>query len=205
MDPSMIWIIPAVPAAICILLLLWWILLTILPVRNHEQTTTSRASSAPVMSAPAPVSAPPPMPAYAAPPPMPAAPAYAPIMPPADGIARMAIISGLPALQEYPLPGNMFLLGRFYAPEQNIQIGMDEKSVSRRHAQFRANPATREFYISDLGSSFGTSLVMPDGMVTRLQPNREERLYNGDIVQFGNGVRARFILPCEARSSVTQL
>lgn len=201
---SMIWIIPAIPAVIGILLLLWWILLSILPVRNQESNTTARASTAPVVSAPAPVTAPPPQPMYAAPP-MPAAPAYAPVMPPADGIARMAIISGLPVLQEYPLPGNMFLLGRFYAPEQNIQIGMDEKSVSRRHAQFRANPATREFYISDLGSSFGTSLVMPDGMVTRLQPNREERLYNGDIVQFGNGVRARFALPCEARSSVTQL
>lgn len=205
MDQStMIWIIPAIPAAIGVLLLLQWLLLTILPVRNQESGVSSRASAAPVMPAPTPMSAPP-QPVYAPPPPMPAAPAYAPIMPPADGIARMAIISGLPNLQEYPLPGTMFLLGRFFAPEQNIQIGMDEKSVSRRHAQFRANPAAREFYISDLGSSFGTSLVMPDGMVTRLQPNREERLYNGDIVQFGNGVRTRFILPCEARSSVTQL
>jgi hypothetical protein len=41
--------------------------------------------------------------------------------------------------------------------------------------------------------------------VSKLAPNREERLYNGDIVQFGNAVRVRFSLPCESRTSVTQL
>lgn len=203
----LLWIPAAILALLGLLLLLQWLLLTVLPVRGgREAGSAPRASAAPVMSAPppAPVYAPPPAPVYAppAPPPQPAAPAMPPQ--PADGIARISIIAGLPG-QEFPLPGTMFGIGRFYAPDQNVLIALDDKSVSRRHAQIRANPATREFYLSDLGSSFGTLLITPDGATNRLQPSREERIYHGDIAQFGNAVRVRFLLPCESRSSVTQL
>jgi hypothetical protein len=216
MDNPMVllWIPAALLALFGVLLLLQWLLLTVLPVRGREAGSAPRASAAPVMSAPppAPAYAPPPAypppgysqppaPVYAAPP-QPAAPAMPPQ--PADGIARVSIIAGLPG-QEFPLPGTMFFIGRFYAPDQNVLIALDEKSVSRRHAQLRANPATREFYLSDLGSSFGTQLITPDGATNRLQPSREERIYHGDIAQFGNSVRVRFLLPCESRSSVTQL
>jgi hypothetical protein len=204
-----LWIIPALLGVIFVLLLLQLIILAILPKGKHDDTATVR-SSAPVMSAPAPAPSPvaPPAPTYGAPPaqPMgfgspPPAPAFAP---PADGIARVAIIAGLPP-QDYPLPGNMFAIGRFYQPDQNVLIGLDEKSVSRRHAQFRANPATREFFVQDLGSSYGTFVISTDGTTNRLQPSREERVYNGDILQIGNAVRLRLLLPSDSRSAVTQL
>jgi hypothetical protein len=205
-----LWIIPAVLGLIFLLLLLQLIFLAILPKGKQDQSAPIRAASAPVMSAPAPAPSPvpPPAPAYGAPQmqPMgygspPPAPAFAP---PADGIARVAIIAGLPP-QDYPLPGNMFAIGRFYQPDQNVLIGLDEKSVSRRHAQFRANPATREFFVQDLGSSYGTFVISSDGSTNRLQPNREEKVYNGDILQIGNSIRLRLLLPSDSRSAVTQL
>ena len=59
--------------------------------------------------------------------------------------------------------------------------------------------------MSDAGSTFGSSLVSADGSVTKMTVGKEERIYNGDIVQLGNAVRLRFMLPTEMRSSVTQL
>jgi predicted component of type VI protein secretion system len=207
---NILWLVAGVFGAILVLQLLRLILLNILPVKDNEVSSAPRpsyASPAPMM-APAPAPVPAPQPQYQMPQqPVQQRPSYAPAVPPppADGIARIAIIAGVPQLQEFPLPGNLFAVGRFYDQGQNILISMDEKSVSRRHAQLRANPAAREFYVQDLGSSFGTFMVNADGTLNKLQPNREERLYNGDQVQFGNAVRVRFSLPTESRTSVTQL
>ncbi len=119
-------------------------------------------------------------------------------------MGRVAVIAGVPQLGEYPITLPTFYVGRFVAADQQVMIGLDEKSVSRKHLMVRCTPA-REYYVSDAGSTFGSSLVSGDGTITRMTVGKEERIYNGDIVQLGNVVRLRFMLPTEMRSSVTQL
>lgn len=194
------WIVPAVFGVLTIVLLLVW-LITNATAGSPSEASAPAKPQAPVAQAappPAPVYAPPP-PAYAPPPPQPA---YAP--PKVEGMGRVAVISGVPQLGEYPITLPTFYVGRFVAADQQVMIGLDEKSVSRKHLMVRCTPA-REYYVSDAGSTFGSSLVSGDGTVTRMTVGKEERIYNGDIVQLGNVVRLRFMLPTEMRSSVTQL
>jgi hypothetical protein len=185
-----------------VLLLLIWL--------YTNATAGSPAESAAPARPQTPVSqtaAPPPAPVYAPPPPQPAyapppQPAYAP--PKVEGMGRVAVLAGAPQLGEYPITLPTFYIGRFVAADQQVMIGLDEKSVSRKHLMVRITPA-REYYVSDAGSTFGSSLVSADGTVTKMTVGKEERIYNGDIVQLGNAVRLRFMLPTEMRSSVTQL
>lgn len=117
---------------------------------------------------------------------------------------KMVVISGLPGVNEIPLPSSAFGIGRFYNPDQDILIALDERSISRRHAVFSTGASRGEYYISDTGSSYGT-IVRKDNNSKKLSAGEQERIYNGDIVQFGNVVTVRFMLPGETRASVTRI
>lgn len=215
---SPLWILPGILLVITVLLLIYWLILTVAPVRERQEagakasptpSTPVQAVQNPVVLTPPPAANPymstPPAypsapPAYSQPPtgypsPAPAA--------PVSGLGSITVLSGAPP-QDIPLPGPQFAIGRFFAAEQGVLVGLDEKSISRRHAMIRANPATREFFLQDGGSSYGT-IMLVEGRMDKLTPNVETKLYNGDIVQLGNAVRIRFNLPNEMRSSATQL
>lgn len=201
-DLSPIWVVPAVFGVIAILLLLMWLYTNATAGQSAESSQPARPQTPVAQATP-----PPQQPAYAPTPPQPAyvpppQPAYAP--PKVEGLGRVAVIAGAPQLGEYPITIPTFYVGRFVAADQQVMIGLDEKSVSRKHLMVRSTPA-REYFVSDAGSTFGSSLISADGTMTRMTAGKEERIYNGDIVQLGNAVRLRFMLPTEMRSSVTQL
>lgn len=114
--------------------------------------------------------------------------------------SRMGVLSGLDSTEEIPLPNNNFLIGRYYHPENNIHIALDEKSISRRHAQFQGDDRSREYYITDTNSSYGTFLRTAD-KVQQFTPNTRFRVYTGDIIQFGQQVSVRMFLPGDSRPS----
>jgi hypothetical protein len=122
------------------------------------------------------------------------------------GIGKIVILKGLAAttVTELPLPRNEFSIGRFYNPESNIMIALNEKSISRRHATFIGDEPTREYYLTDTNSSYGTHIQI-DGRLHPVPPEKEQRIYNEDVVQFGNVVAVRFVLPCDTRPSGTKL
>lgn len=199
-DVSPIWIVPAVFGVLAILLLVMW-LFTNATAGSPAESSQPARPQAPVAQAappPQPTYAPPPQPAYVPPP----QPAYS--APKVEGLGRVAVLAGVPQLGEYAIAAPTFYIGRFVAADQQVMIGLDEKSVSRKHLMVRSTPS-HEYYVSDAGSTFGSSLVSAEGTLTRMTPGKEERIYNGDIVQLGNSVRLRFMLPTEMRSSVTQL
>lgn len=113
-------------------------------------------------------------------------------------IGKIVILNGVPNLTEIPLPSAQFAIGRFYNQEGNILLALDEGSVSRRHATFVSDESTREYYLTDTNSSYGTRIRI-GGQMEALVPGRGERIYNEDVVQFGNVVNVRFILPCDTR------
>jgi FHA domain len=119
------------------------------------------------------------------------------------GQGRMVPVSGLPGQKDMPLPGNNFGIGRFYSPENNILVAFDEKSISRRHAIFTGDESLGEFYLTDTNSSYGTSL-RKDNKFELLTPGQRERIYNEDVVQFGNSVTIRFLLPSATRAAATR-
>lgn len=196
-----LWILPIVLGVITLLLLIVWLYTSMTAGSKSEAAQAARPQQ-PVSQ----VAAPPPAPAYAPP----AQPAYAPPPQPAyaapkvEGLGRVAVIGGVAPLGEYPITAPTFYIGRFVAADQQVMIGLDEKSVSRRHLMVRSTPA-KEYFVSDAGSTFGSSIISSDGTMTRMTAGKEERIYNGDIVQLGNAAQVRFILPTEMRSSVTQL
>ncbi|HYO87521.1 MAG TPA: FHA domain-containing protein [Candidatus Limnocylindrales bacterium] len=195
-----VWIVPAVLGVITLLLLIVWLFTSMTTGSKNEPAQAARPQQ-PVSQAAAPPMAsyaPPPAPAYAPPP----QPAYA--APKVEGLGRVAVIAGAAPLGEYPIAMTSFYIGRFVAADQQVMIGLDEKSVSRRHLMVRSTPA-KEYFVSDAGSTFGSSIISSDGTMTRMTAGKEERIYNGDIVQLGNAAQVRFILPTEMRSSVTQL
>jgi hypothetical protein len=195
-----IWILPAALGVITLLLLIVWAYTGMTAGSKSEPSQTARPQQ-PVSQASAPPPAPaytPPQPAYQPPP----QPAYS--APKVEGLGRVAVIGGVAPLGEYPITAPTFYIGRFVAADQQVMIGLDEKSVSRRHLMVRSTPA-KEYFVSDAGSTFGSSIISSDGTMTRMTPGKEERIYNGDIVQLGNAAQVRFILPTEMRSSVTQL
>lgn len=111
---------------------------------------------------------------------------------------KMAVLSGLENSDDIPLPNTDFIIGRYYHPENNIHIALDEKSISRRHAHFQGDDARREYTLTDTNSSYGTALRVND----RLQPltaGQRFRVYNGDVIQFGQQVSVRFNLPGDTR------
>jgi hypothetical protein len=195
-----LWILPAALGVITLLLLIVWAYTSMTAGSKSEPSQSARPQQ-PVSQA----SAPPPAPAYAPPQPAyqpPPQPAYS--APKVEGLGRVAVIGGVAPLGEYPITAPTFYIGRFVAADQQVMIGLDEKSVSRRHLMVRSTPA-KEYFVSDAGSTFGSSIISSDGTMTRMTPGKEERIYNGDIVQLGNAAQVRFILPTEMRSSVTQL
>lgn len=121
----------------------------------------------------------------------------------AIGAGRMVVVSGLPGQKDIPIPGNNFGIGRFYSAENNILVALDEKSISRRHAIFMGDESLGEFYLTDTNSSYGTS-VRKDNKFELLTPGQRERIYNEDVVQFGNNVTIRFLLPSATRAAATR-
>lgn len=119
------------------------------------------------------------------------------------GAGKLVVVSGLPGQKDIPVPGNNFGIGRFYSPESNILVALDEKSISRRHAIFMGDENLGEFYLTDTNSSYGTSL-RKDNKFELLTPGQRERIYNEDVVQFGNSVTIRFVLPSATRAAATR-
>jgi hypothetical protein len=119
-------------------------------------------------------------------------------------VGKMIVLQGLDTMKELSLPSPNFFIGRFYSPEANVLVALDEKSISRRHAAFICDEPIREYYLRDLASSFGTSVLI-NGTFEKLTPDKQERIYNEDVVQFGNLVTVRLLLPCETRASMTSL
>jgi hypothetical protein len=122
----------------------------------------------------------------------------------ANAVGKMIVLAGLDSMKELSLPSPSFFIGRFYSPEANVLVALDEKSISRRHAAFICDEPIREYYLKDLNSSFGTSVLI-NGAFEKLTPDKQERIYNEDVVQFGNLVTVRLLLPCETRASMTSL
>jgi hypothetical protein len=119
------------------------------------------------------------------------------------GAGKMVVVSGLSGQKDIPVPGNNFGIGRFYSPESNILVAFDEKSISRRHAIFMGDESLGEFYLTDTNSSYGTS-VRKENKFELLTPGQRERIYNEDVVQFGNSVTIRFLLPSATRAAATR-
>jgi hypothetical protein len=119
-------------------------------------------------------------------------------------VGKMIVLAGLDTMREISLPSSNFFIGRFYSPEANVLVALDEKSISRRHATFICDEPIREYYLKDLNSSFGTAVLI-NGAFEKLTPDKQERIYNEDVVQFGNVVTVRLLLPCETRASMTSL
>lgn len=112
--------------------------------------------------------------------------------------SRMVVMAGVASTGDIPLPADKFTIGRYYNAEAGILVALDERSMSRRHAQFVGDDERREYYLTDLHSSYGTALQRADGLVV-LTPGTRMRIYNEDLVQFGQAVVVKFALPGEPR------
>lgn len=119
-------------------------------------------------------------------------------------IGKMVVLRGLSNLSEIPLPSNDFGVGRFYNPDGNILVALDERSISRRHATFISDIPTREYYLTDTHSSYGTRIQIGN-QFEALTPGKAQRIYNEDVIQFGHIVTVRFILPCQTRPTGTRM
>lgn len=119
-------------------------------------------------------------------------------------VRKLIVMAGLPEQLEINLPGNEFGIGRFYNQERRVLVMFDEKSISREHTFFNFNGSLNQFFLTDKSSSYGTYVLIGE-QFEPLTPEKPERIFNGDVVQFGNVVRVQFILPGETRASTTQL
>jgi pSer/pThr/pTyr-binding forkhead associated (FHA) protein len=165
---------------------------TPVPAAASPRTTQS------IFRAPA---SPPPAPSVPAPV-LRADPAPAPAM--IGEVGRLVVLSGLTDMTEINLPGAEFGIGRFYNQERKVLVVMDEKSISREHAIFQYNPQLQQYFLTDKSSSYGTYILVKD-QFEPLPPEQPQQIFNGDVVQFGNMVKVRFLLAGETRASVTQL
>jgi pSer/pThr/pTyr-binding forkhead associated (FHA) protein len=136
----------------------------------------------------------------------PARPAAVPVNPVNDveRVKKFVVVSGLEEPMEITVPSGSFSIGRYYNLETDILVALDERSISRKHALFEGNDATKEFYLTDANSSYGTYMLI-NGRFEPLTPGSRQRIYNEDVVQFGNAVKVRLILPSETRASSTRL
>ena len=184
---QVLWIVPAVLLVIAVLQIVYLAILSLAPGGQRKPV---KQPSAPIMPT-TPQGGLNPAPAYAAT----AAKVTA---------GKMVILSGIANLMEIPLPNNNFGIGRFYHPENNVLVALDEKSISRRHATFMGDDNLREYFLTDNSSSYGTA-VRKDNQFQLLQPGVRERVYNDDVVQFGNSVTARLALPGDTRAAATRL
>src|SRR5690554_6769242 len=115
---QLLWIVPVALAVIAVLQFAYWLILSIAPGGRSKPV---KQPSAPIM---------PTTPQGGLNPP----PVYTPA--PRVTAGKMVVLSGLANMTEIPLPNNNFGIGRFYHPENNILVALDEKSISRRHATF---------------------------------------------------------------------
>jgi pSer/pThr/pTyr-binding forkhead associated (FHA) protein len=216
-----LWIVPIVLFVVTIVLLVFLAYLNFAPVRKESSPQSASRRSKPITNVNNPVVLAPQPPPYVPPPSVPPQypsqppqyapppPQYAPppMRPPdsteVESMGKMVILGGLEP-REIPLPSANFTIGRFYSPENNVLVALDEKSVSRKHAILRIAAQGREYYVQDVGSTYGTHLAV-EGRFDRLQPGTDVRVYNQDVIQFGSAVQVQFVLPCETRSAVTQL
>ncbi|XWX02519.1 FHA domain-containing protein [Aggregatilineales bacterium SYSU G02658] len=223
------WTVPVALGVVLLIQLLYLAVLSRIPRQREavqpppvlpsvQPYTPASAPSVPTTS-PQPMSAPP-VPSAAPPAPvMPSAssstmPAPAPAAPLPSAAAapavaggprgKFVVLAGIEGVSEIAIPAKEFTIGRFYNPENDILIGLDERSISRKHARFIVDESTREYYIKDTASSFGTFLLI-NGQFEQLAANVQERVYNEDVVRFGNVVTVRLILPIETRGTVTSL
>jgi pSer/pThr/pTyr-binding forkhead associated (FHA) protein len=109
----------------------------------------------------------------------------------------MIILEGLHGTNEIRLPKSSFGIGRFYNPDEDILIALDERSISRRHAYFSVE--STGFYLTDTGSSYGVMIYMNDTYV-KLSPGQRELVYNNDVILFGNTVKVQLQLPGPSRN-----
>jgi hypothetical protein len=183
---QLLWIIPAVLAVVAVLQIVYLLVLSVAPGGRRKPV---KQPSAPIMPT-TPQGGLNPAPTYTS----------APVV----TAGKMVVLGGLPNMAEIPMPNNNFGIGRFYHPENNILVALDEKSISRRHATFQGDDNLREYYLTDTSSSYGTS-VRKDTQFQLLTPGKRERVYNEDVVQFGNAVTVRLVLPGDTRAAATRL
>jgi hypothetical protein len=114
-------------------------------------------------------------------------------------------IAGLEQQTPIRLPSAAeFSVGRFPNPDQGVLVALDEKSISRKHATLTYDSGANAYFLTDNNSSYGT-FVLLDNRLEQLTPGRKERIFNDDVVQFGNQVQVRLTLPTESRSNSTRL
>jgi len=117
---------------------------------------------------------------------------------------RIEILGGLKQQTMQLPPDQRFSIGRFQNMEQGVLVALDDRSISRRHALFDSNDALGEYYLMDTKSSYGTYIQL-NNEFTKIPAEKRERIYNEDIIRFGNNVVVRFNLPGDTRASSTQL
>ena len=111
---------------------------------------------------------------------------------------KIVIEAGMPEVKEIGLPMQEFEIGRFFNPDQHVLMAIDEKSISRHHALFDGDEELREYYLTDIGSTFGTYLFR-NGQFEQIDRDLPVRVFNQDVVQIGSKVRLRLVLPTETR------
>jgi pSer/pThr/pTyr-binding forkhead associated (FHA) protein len=114
----------------------------------------------------------------------------------------MQVLEGLQGVSEIRFPEPSFGIGRFYSPDEQILVALDDRSISRRHAFFTTED--NEFYLMDMNSSYGTSILMRSTFED-LVPGQKERVYNDDVIRFGKTVKVRLRLLGGTRAESTQL
>ncbi|MEO8393454.1 MAG: FHA domain-containing protein [Chloroflexota bacterium] len=195
-DGLVLWVIPAVLAITALLLLFWWIALLIAPPPRARVEQPHR--SPPPTPTPVPSSSKRVRPAPAIPD------DYHTNLGGSGNIGKFVVMAGLDVLSDLPLPGNSFGIGRFPDEGSNVLIALDEKSISRKHAQLRFDPATGSYFLHDTSSTYGTFLV-ENNQPRQLPAGKEERVYNQDIIQFGQVVRVRLVVPSDTRDIATRV
>ena len=75
-------------------------------------------------------------------------------------------------------------------------VALNERSISRLHATLRQDSGN--YFLTDLGSSNGT-FIQINGVFERIAMNSPRRIYDDDMVRFGNKINVRFVLATERR------
>jgi len=182
-DGLVLWIIPAILAITALLLLLWWIALLIAP------------------SVEAPPPPPPPPPVDRAP--VPVGKLGFTQFENSSSYGKFVIAAGVNMMGDIPLPSKQFGIGRFLDEGSGILVAIDEKSISRKHAQLRIDSAGN-YILKDTNSTYGTFLV-EGNQPRQFAAGSEERVYKNDIIQFGQVVRVRLDIPGEDRRTATRV
>ncbi len=72
-----------------------------------------------------------------------------------------------------------------------ISVGSDAAGVSRTHARIFLDGW--QVLVEDLGSTFGSSLIAPDGGTRRLRPGQPELVSGDTVLDLGGGIRLRIL------------